>query len=293
MIIKATKVSELIESGKLRVGSYVSYVPDYAKYTSNTENTGSEEYSMFNNRMTPWVVVYVDKSSCNVDIMPCENLTESVYLNGIVGYVNGIKELNVIASKLGGNSELGITARCPTIEDMNKIFEPVFSEKVVKRYAYYPDCYVRGECEFNGNIYIKTCCNFDSEFYNCDGGGIEKRSTRRRSVLCRTSRIDQPVFVTETYYWYSMNSDILKKGSFWLASQFECLDSSLVDYGVRFAGPGYGGYVSAEILCDSCNQEYSISKGIRAIVTLDSTVRLGMCENMDGRYPRTGFSIIV
>lgn len=82
----------------------------------------------------------------------------------------------------------------------------------------------------------------------------------------------------------------MQKGTFWLASQSEWLDSSLVNFGVGFAGSWY---VGAEILCDSYDLEYDMSKGIRAIVTLEPTVRLGVGENMDGRFPKTAFSLIV
>ena len=209
------KLAELLE-----VGDYVEYIPDTAEYTTDTNNTGYTSAQTFKTQTKDWRVVYKNTETGEV-LLTTNGIVndgtgeknDEMYLSGTKGYLRGPTELNNICKALYSNSSLGITARSMTIEDLNKACNYTPSEPTT-RYAYYPygTTFEEGETtiEYNGKTYTKAACDYSTaKFYTSDGGG----KTDSDGFTYRTPGVDNPVYVTKTYYNYNPSSKNSTVGS--------------------------------------------------------------------------------
>ena len=283
---------------KVKVGDYVEYIPDTAEYTTDTNNTGYTSAQTLNTETKDWRVLYVNSETGEVLLTTNGIVNSGTYLRGTKGYFRGPTELNNICKALYSNSSLGITARSMTIEDLNKACNYTPSEPTT-RYAYYPKGtrFAKGDTtiEYNGKTYTKTAHgNSTAKFYTSDGGGIEK--TDGDGFTYRTPEADNPVYATETYYYYNPRSKNSTVGSV-LGSSFGWLASPCVNLGsfyayscVRLAGSRlvgeyflYGSYVSS----------LSLSFGVRPLVSLGSMFQIDSSDTArDGSISTKAWKII-
>ena len=283
---------------KVKVGDYVEYIPDTAKYTTDTNNTGYTSAQTLNTETKDWRVLYVNSETGEVLLTTNGIVNSGTYLRGTKGYFRGPTELNNICKALYSNSSLGITARSMTIEDLNKACNYTPSEPTT-RYAYYPKGtrFAKGDTtiEYNGKTYTKTAHgNSTAKFYTSDGGGVEK--TDGDGFTYRTPEADNPVYATETYYYYNPRSKNSKVGSVlgtfggWLASPCVNLGSFYAYSCVRLAGSRlvgeyflYGSYVSS----------LSLSFGVRPLVSLGSMFQIDSSDTArDGSISTKAWKII-
>ena len=283
---------------KVKVGDYVEYIPDTAEYTTDTNNTGYTSAQTLNTETKDWRVLYVNSETGEVLLTTNGIVNSGTYLRGTKGYFRGPTELNNICKALYSNSSLGITARSMTIEDLNKACNYTPSEPTT-RYAYYPKGtrFAKGDTtiEYNGKTYTKTAHgNSTAKFYTSDGGGVEK--TDGDGFTYRTPEADNPVYATETYYYYNPRSKNSKVGSVlgnfggWLASPCVNLGSFYAYSCVRLAGSRlvgeyflYGSYVSS----------LSLSFGVRPLVSLGSMFQIDSSDTArDGSISTKAWKII-
>ena len=117
---KYFSISKLAELNWLKIGDYINYIPDRATYNATSNNTGWKEEQIFaNDKKFTWRVAHIEEEK--IFIVPVENISNSFYLSGAIGFTNGIKELNNICLALASNYKLNTKARCITIEDVNKM----------------------------------------------------------------------------------------------------------------------------------------------------------------------------
>ncbi len=283
---------------KVKVGDYVEYIPDTAKYTTDTNNTGYTSAQTLNTETKDWRVLYVNSETGEVLLTTNGIVNSGTYLRGTKGYFRGPTELNNICKALYSNSSLGITARSMTIEDLNKACNYTPSEPTT-RYAYYPKGtrFAKGDTtiEYNGKTYTKTAHgNSTAKFYTSDGGGVEK--TDGDGFTYRTPEADNPVYATETYYYYNPRSKNSKVGSVlgsscgWLASPCVKLGSFYAYSCVRLAGRGL---VGEYFLYGSHVSSVSLSFGVRPLVSLGSMFQIDSSDTArDGSKPRKAWKII-
>ena len=283
---------------KVKVGDYVEYIPDTAKYTTDTNNTGYTSAQTLNTETKDWRVLYVNSETGEVLLTTNGIVNDGTYLQGKKGYFRGPTELNNICKALYSNSSLGITARSMTIEDLNKACNYTPSEPTT-RYAYYPKGtrFAKGDTtiEYNGKTYTKTAHGGSTaKFYTSDGGGIEK--TDSAGFTYRTPEADNPVYATETYYYYNPRSknstvgSVLGSSCGWLASPCVNLGSFYAYSCVRLAGSSlvgeyflYGSYVSS----------VSLSFGVRPLVSLGSMFQIDSSDTArDGSISTKAWKII-
>ena len=283
---------------KVKVGDYVEYIPDTAKYTTDTNNTGYTSAQTLNTETKDWRVLYVNSETGEVLLTTNGIVNSGTYLRGTKGYFRGPTELNNICKALYSNSSLGITARSMTIEDLNKACNYTPSEPTT-RYAYYPKgtTFAEGDTtvEYNGKTYTKKAHGSSTaKFYTSDGGGVEK--TDGDGFTYRTPEADKPVYATETYYYYNPRSKNSKVGSVlgnfggWLASPCVNLGSFYAYSCVRLAGSRlvgeyflYGSYVSS----------LSLSFGVRPLVSLGSMFQIDSSDTArDGSISTRAWKII-
>ena len=84
---KSISIGELIQSGKLRVGSFINYEPDRKSFITNPKNTGMAAQVFDNDKKVPWIVAYINNTQNYATIIPFENLVTSFCLIGSVGFV--------------------------------------------------------------------------------------------------------------------------------------------------------------------------------------------------------------
>ena len=293
------KLADLLE-----VGDYVEYIPDIAEYTTDTNNTGYTSEQTFKTQTKDWRVVYKNTETGEV-LLTTNGIVndgtgeknDKMYLQGTKGYFRGPTELNNICKALYSNSSLGITARSMTIEDLNKACNYTPSEPT--RYAYYPNGTTFAEggttIEYNGKTYTKKAHGSSTaKFYTSDGGGVEK--TDSDGFTYRTPKVDNPVYVTNTSYWYEPSSSNSTVGSIlgssygWLASPCVYLFSSFAGFYVRGAGSSD---VSEYYLCRSDGGMYSGSSGVRPLVSLGSMLQIDTGDTArDGSTSAKAWKII-
>ena len=283
---------------KVKVGDYVEYIPDTAEYTTDTNNTGYTSAQTLNTETKDWRVLYVNSETGEVLLTTNGIVNSGTYLRGTKGYFRGPTELNNICKALYSNSSLGITARSMTIEDLHKACNYTPSEPTT-RYAYYPKGtrFAKGDTtiEYNGKTYTKTAHgNSTAKFYTSDGGGVEK--TDGDGFTYRTPEADNPVYATETYYYYNPRSKNSKVGSVlgnsggWLASPCVNLGSFYAYSCVRLAGSRL---VGEYFLYGSHVSSVSLSFGVRPLVSLGSMFQIDSSDTArDGSISTKAWKII-
>ena len=195
-------------------------------------------------------------------------------------------------------SNLGITARSMTVEDLNKACNYTPSEPTT-RYAYYPigTTFAEGDTtiEYNDKIYTKTAHpSSTAKFYTSDGGGIEK--TDSDGFTYREPEAGNPVYITQTYYSYTPSSKNSTVGSIlgssygWLASPCVDLNSSGAYCNVRYA---ISSYVGAAGLYNSYGITISNGGGVRPLVSLGSMLQIDTGDTArDGSISTKAWKII-
>ena len=295
------KLADLLE-----VGDYVEYIPDTAEYTTDTNNTGYTSAQTFKTQTKDWRVVYKNTETGEV-LLTTNGIVndgtgeknDEMYLKGTKGYFRGPTELNNICKALYSNSSLGITARSMTVEDLNKACNYTPSEPT-KRYAYYPKgtTFAEGDTtiEYNGKTYTKTAhSDSTAKFYTSDGGGAKETDSDDRFTY-RTPEAGNPVYATETFYWYTPSSKNSTVGSIlgdsrgWLASPCVYLASSGAGFYVRGA---YSSDVFANNLYYSNGDARSHGSGVRPLVSLGSMLQIDSSDTVrDGSTSAKAWKII-
>ena len=287
---------------KVKVGDYVEYIPDTAEYTTDTNNTGYLSAQTFKTQTKDWRVLYKNTETGEVLLTTNGSVNDGtgekndkMYLQGTKGYFRGPTELNNICKALYSNSSLGITARSMTVEDLNKACNYTPS-KPTKRYAYYPNGTTIADgdttIEYNDKIYTKTAHGSSTaKFYTSDGGGIEK--TDSDGFTYRVSEADNPVYVTQTSYYYTPSStvgSILGSPSGWLASPCVGLISPNTYFYMRIALSGNVGVRDFGDLNDITNSCYC---GVRPLVSLGSMLKIDTSDTArDGSTSAKAWKII-
>lgn len=255
----------------LKVGDYIDYTSDSGSYKTTKDKNGYSNQTLITENKK-WRIIYIDKDTDNVYITPSGIVNNGISLSGINGYAKGVEELNTICKTLYSNQKLGLTARCMTVEDANKIFNKTVPE-AKERYAYYPrGTSVNGTIDFENNTYIKTTNDWrTAKFYTSDGGGVENTDTDE--IKYREPEVDNPVYVTQTFYSYTVDStnsvlsNVLGKSISWLASQSVYASKTGAGFGMRTFTPSG---INAEILYDSYANIYAKNLGLHPIVEIDS-----------------------
>ena len=289
--VNVTNYKETSLADILKPGNYVAYNPTKNEYTLDDSN--KDEYTSFFEKFLEWLfgfqsddtlktdssatwrVIYSNSETGEVLLTTDDPVNRNTTLYGLDGYFNGVKILDNMCSSLYSNSELGLTARSMTIEDVNKIcgYSAEDFADDTESYAY---CLRNNQgrgpggnqgggyggnqdstTSYNGKTYKKSYVSKYSEFYVSDGGG-EIKTSGDGGYTYRVPTSDSPVYVTETYYTYNLETqdkavrEILGSGSCWLASQCTYLTEDAECLCLRTITSDWRNYkVTAQILYDS------------------------------------------
>ena len=268
------------------VGDYVAYTPQTASstYNTNADNTGkttsptSQEIA----RETPtWQVLYKEGNTVYITATGGVNMSSAnkIQLKGIKGYMRGPTELDNICNALYSNTDLGVTARSMTVEDLNKACN--YTPSYTTRNAYYPyGTTVSGTITYGGNSYNKKACsNATHKFYvnsNEPITAIECEGTLNSDSIGSyyTPTADKPVYVTKTYYSYTPSEavgNILGSGSGWLASPCVNVGNTYACFYVRIVSSGS---LNRNDAAGSDGYSNSNSYGLRPLIPLTASIQV-------------------
>ena len=227
-------------------------------------------------------------------------------LKGQKGYINGIEELNKI-SAIFGHGKGAEKATSITVEDINGItgYNPPTAKYREGNFYEYGNkvTYTRGEgtalssSATNGQKWSGTQNTFNyydkinKTFKALTSGSTEITSTSYyyNPTTLNEDRakpikgVDESgVFNTEyqmLFGKYTMDNNSYSRSftgtgtqpNYWLASDYASARSSFVHWGLRVVD---GGGVSSNLLYYSNGDEFSISNGVRAVVSLKSDISL-------------------
>ena len=285
---------------KLNIGDYVNYTYDTASaYDLSTAKTGYDSAQSINQTTDlKWRVLGVDANGC-LTLISDQVVNTSVGFKGATGYNNGVYILNDICKTLYSNTELGVTARSITIEDI----EGGFSDTgITKRNEYTSGGSVRyGETNktpYSGSktypvIYKKE------EGSNIDGTPAEEKAIGGSEPYYGEDQLTSKpenkesdtatsnLTCTQTYYYFNSTPEEYCKNekfyemifntvsSYWLASRYVDCDSLYATFGLcdighdnlggnrLFFSYGVGGY-------NDCF--------LRPAVSLNSDIIVTKCE---------------
>lgn len=108
-------------SNTLKIGDYVNYTYDTVSQgysLPSTESGYSTDQTITQTTPLKWRILNINKENGTVDLIS-ENVTsQPIYLNGALGYNNGVYLLNDICKTLYSNSNMNIQARSLNMEDL-------------------------------------------------------------------------------------------------------------------------------------------------------------------------------
>lgn len=277
-----------------KVGDYISYVPDDNNYSLSKSVTGNSN-NMQKTEEKAWRVLYVDKESRTMLITTNGVTNKGISLGGPSGFVNGEKILNSLAEELYSNRKLKLKARSLNLDDADKIFGQKAPENQPK-VAYYPrGTEVSGTIEYEGNEYKKVASPWRiSRFYISDGGGTE--STDENGLKYNSPEVDNPVFVTQSFYDYevdlenSLVKDVLGNSDSWLASNAIYLGNSGAGFGIRIINQKG---ITADVLYDAYANAYNSSYGFHPVIELNDDYGVDISDSsLNGSSPEKAWKIL-
>lgn len=153
--IELETIADKVKSGKIEIGDIINYKAEDGKsYTAKQAKTGnSADQTFTSNSNIKWKVWGIDEKTGGVMIVPSlpilDDNNETLILRKIVGYNNGVTELNNI-SAIYGTGKAAISARSLDSNDIDKLFGVTEEMKIKSTEKY------REECRYNNVVTIKS-----------------------------------------------------------------------------------------------------------------------------------------
>lgn len=304
--ISSNAIISLIKEGTIKLGDYISYVPDESKYTTLPSETGLNNSETFSTEKNlDWRIIYVDTIRNEVFITPSKVInTNAISFKSMIGYLNAPKVLNDLCASLYSNQALKLTARSMTVEDLDKICKYHNASESTTRIAYHPFGSSKLEnVTYHNDVYeSKTTSNKSHKFLSADGGGKVNTETYNGYEYSyhTPDAILGPVYMTNTYYQYNIE-DYLSEMTYvlnqyystcFLANSCVKLDDDKANYCIRTFGENT---ISATIdrpLYESDGRYATVSSNYRPVVILSSNIILEESDNgQNGATPETAWKI--
>lgn len=322
--VKATDVnnnssyaSKTIE--KFKIGDYVNYTYDTTDKDGNaltyslptTQSGYSSSQTIEQNTTTlQWRILNIDEENDTIDLVSAEPTDNVVYLQGALGYNNGVYLLNDICATLYSNSSKGITARSINLEDTEKHLTTAGlnkrnaytysgsntqygSTKTYTTYYWYPNLY---EYEIGSGVNVaeanassitqpdKTIANLDpyKESRNSPSTSFTVPTTATTETSSKTQASNRVLTVTQTGYhniafndsnkYYDEAGAVLTASNFyWVASRYADCYTFNAYFGLRHANT----YLYSSHLFDSSGRADASSNCLRPVVSLSSSLLSG------------------
>ena len=246
----------------LNIGDLVNYEPDEAgNYSLTSSNSGSSSNAaggIAQDKTLQWKILDIDENDETVTLISAKPTNQTVYFSGPIGYNNGVYLINDICKQQYSNSELGVTARSLTIDDIEKMMSETgkaardgytnsssgLQYNKPKKYGaesnYYPIIYAQ-----------ENKSGINTETTKTDGIGISDKYYTGENLITKNEKgksyeqAEDGLTVTQTYYGFSiMPTNYMKDATqynlifetgtyYWLASRFADCSSTYAYFGLR------------------------------------------------------------
>ena len=290
--------NSILEDINIKIGDSVNYTYDSAgSYSLSSTYSGySSSQTIAQTTGLTWKVLNVDKENDTVDIISTNPTSSTVYFKGILGYNNGPYFMNEICKAQYSNATLGVNARSINLLDMEK---HLTSPGITARNAYQYD---NSTAKYGTTKTYTSNTKYPSLYANQKGAGPNVSSISKLDITKgndpyeeskpiattepttdNTPGTGDPLTVTQTFYYIPINdtnygtaSTVLANSTyFWVAARFVSADSSLADFGLRYAGADSRGYD----MFHSDGSTNGRSCALRPVVSLPSRLLTGEQTN--------------
>ena len=275
---KAEKLAD-----KVKVGDYVSYIPDTVsntdtKYTTLISNLETYSGSTANTTSTltqenlKWRVL--DIQNGQVRLISETPTTSKIELYGYNGYNNAVKLLDDTCSTLYNNSKLASKVQNLKIEDITK-YMPTQPTEDTTPYSptnkYYPEILLKEKGQtVNGTAGRELDVSEQTEYINQTTKPQVSSWTLKKTYWSQTMN-NTDSFTDSKYYKLFINN-VSNYSTYWMSSR--CIDaySDLAGFNVHIVG---NGNINTEpnSLCNSLGSERSCAYAFRPVITLNSNVQ--------------------
>ena len=279
----------------INVGDYIDYSPDDTAQTTYSKDklaetiTGSSSNSADIRRDTlKWQVLKINEDG-SMDIIGTPT-SKNIYLNGALGYNNGVYVINDICKTLYSRS--GIEARSVNIEDFEYWLEQAGQTSV-------RDDYIQNDSniQYNNSMTYKNIHkNFPYLYQYEKGAGIGSNTVGKGKLGVSQTYINENGYkngvtentsdkksgnltVTQTYWTtgttetnFGNGSNALAKNlKYWVASRYVLCDDIYAFFGLNSADTAIGGWT---IFTSKDNTETTGNGFLRPVVTLKSSTQI-------------------
>ncbi|MFQ6944127.1 MAG: hypothetical protein ACLRTR_07065 [Clostridia bacterium] len=261
--------NSILEDINIKIGDSVNYTYDTASSYSlaSTYSGYSSNQTIAQTTGLTWKVLNVDKENDTVDIISTNPTSSTVNFYNILGYNNGPYFMNEICKAQYSNKTLGVEARNINLLDMEKHLTPTGIKSRNE--------YNKGDSTYAKYGTTKTYTSntkYPSLYANQKGAGPNVSTISQPDITKGNDPYEEskpivpkntteptndstygtgsPLTVTQTYYNISINntnygtaSSILANSTyFWVAARYVNTDSSIADFGLRYASANTNGY---------------------------------------------------
>ncbi len=214
-IYKSTVLDNL--PNLIKIGDYVNYTYDTVSdgYSLPSTQSGYTSNQTIKQPNTPlnWRILNIDKENGTMDLISETVTNQLVYLNGALGYNNGVYLLNDICKTLYSNHNVNISARSLNIEDIENQMN-VTGENTKNTYVNVESKLQYGQTKTYGQIGSETENNtyYPNLYAKENTSGINTTTTKQDGIdnsengytspTSDTSTLADSLTVTQTFYYF-------------------------------------------------------------------------------------------
>ena len=275
-----------VPKDSLEIGDYVEYTPDTAdSYFLSSTYSGYETNQTITQEEFKWRILKINEDG-TIILISSTATVQVIGFSGALGYNNGVYLLNDISEKLYSNSNLGVTARSLSIEDIE--------EEMTDEGVEYAHNFEQYDVEWGGKVTYTNHKNYPIIYALENGSGINTTDVKKDGINKNDAYYNSPttetylqastsLTITKTFYSKKIASNYYKDAKFYslinIGDIFYWLASRIVDASYNNAAWGlacvYGDEIGGRTLFDSISGESPIdNRTLRPIVTLNGNITL-------------------
>ena len=292
------KLVDKVNDGTIKVGDYISYTPDQAStddilqelatYSGNTDSTKNTTSTLTQEidkeKGLKWRVL--DVKDGKVRLISDRPTTSKITLSGAKGYNNAVYLLDKTCKTLYNNSKLASNVQNLKIENIQ--------DHLAYDYTQYTNSDV-DTGKYGGTKEYTTYKNYPNIFAKEKTGwvdgtqGTELSLSEQTTPINETNKIaNEKIKITQTFWYKTMSANdfdgenkemyyklFINNGSnyptYWMSSRCANAYSDNAGFSIHNVNSGY---VSADLLCNSGDDERFYDYAFRPCITLNSNVQV-------------------
>ena len=274
-------LQSLVESGTIKFGDYISYVPDIRRCKVSSKLSGFEKDKVISTDVRACYFFWGVNPKNGEILLAANKSVNSISLVGNKGLFNGSQLLNMVCERCYGNHSLHAKARSFTAEDLFSRFHdgPI---KEPKRFCFARRWELRpgSEVDHNGHSYkVIEISDKDPtyKFLLTNDGGVRHKADF--GFEYRTVEYGNPIFVSNNNLLIQIeDKDILLGDDYWLATQY--INYHIVkiniwgaEYGLHFAQKSEISFTQLGAPT-SDDKVFGGAHGIRPMIELNPTLQV-------------------